>query len=120
MSNLPKTTDEHSTDAYFSGYYKTTLPVSGQQYDAVLTFFLKQTAGNRTAAEALTASIMTIAQNRGLNPIAFIEELKQYKDNDGYKAALLALLNSDRRTTSKLGYSVTPQPNPFIARNIGR
>lgn len=119
MSNLPKTTDPNNTNAYFSGYYKTTLPVSGQQYDAVLTFFLKQTNGNRTAAEALTASVMTIAQNRGLDPISFIEELKQYKDNDAYKAALLALLNSDRRATSKLGYTISPQPNPFIARNIG-
>lgn len=120
MSNLPKRTDDTNTSAYFSGYYKTTLPVSGQQYDAVITFFLKRTTGNRTAAEALTASVMTIAQNRGIDPISFIEEFKKYNDDSSYKAALLALLNSERRTTSKLGYSITPEANPFIARNIGK
>lgn len=120
MSNLPKITDENNTGAYFNGYYQTNLPVTGQQYDVVLTFFLKQTSGNRGAAEALTASIMTIAQNRGIDPLSFIDELKKYKENDSFKAALLALLNSDRRSTSKLGYSAVPEPNPFIARNIGR
>jgi hypothetical protein len=120
MSNLPKITDDNNTSAYFSGYYQTTLPVSGQQYDAVLTFFLKKTSGNRVAAEALTASIMTISQNRGINPISFIEEFKRYNDNDSFKAALLALLNSDRRTTSKLGYAIAPEANPNIVRNIGK
>lgn len=120
MSNLPKQLDDNSTGAYFSGYYQTTLPVSGQQHDAVLTFFLKKTSGNRVAAEALTASIMTIAQNRGINPIGFIEEFKRYNDNDSFKAALLALLNSDRRSTSKLGYAIAPESNPNIVRNIGK
>jgi hypothetical protein len=120
MSNLPKRNNDFDTNSYFSGYYKTTLPVSGQQYDAVLTFFLKKTSGNRTAAEALTASIMTISQNRGINPIGFIEEFKRYNDNDSFKAALLSLLNSDRRSTSKLGYAVAPKANPNIVRNIGK
>ncbi len=120
MSNLPKQTDDYNTNAYFSGYYKTNLPVSGQQYDAVLTFFLKRTSGNKTSAEALTASVLTIAQNRGIDPLSLIEEFKQFNDNDSFKASLLALLNSDRRPTSKLGYSVIPNPNPFITRNIGK
>lgn len=120
MSNLPKRNDDTNTSAYFSGYYQTSLPVSGQQYDAVLTFFLKKTSGNRVAAEALTASVITIAQNRGVDPIGFIEEFKRYNDDDSFKAALLALLNSDRRSTSKLGYSVTPEANPYVARNIGK
>jgi hypothetical protein len=120
MSNLPKTKDDYNTNAYFSSYYRTNLPVTGQQYDAVLTFFLKKTSGNRTAAEALTASVMTIAQNQGVDPIGFVEEFKRFNDNDSFKAALLSLLNSDRRPTSKLGYSVLPQANPNIARNIGK
>lgn len=120
MSNLPKRTDQNDTNAYFAGYYQTTLPVSGQQYDSVLTFFLRQTKGNKIAAEALTASVVTIAQNRGINPLSIVDEFKQYKDNDSFKAALLALLNSDRRTTSKLGYSITPEANPYVSRNIGK
>lgn len=120
MSNLPKKNEENNTNAYFTNYYRTNLPVTGQQYDAVLTFFLKKTSGNRVAAEALTASVMTIAQNQGVDPVGFIEEFKRYKDNDSFKAALLSLLNSDRRPTSKLGYSVAPQANPNIVRNIGK
>lgn len=120
MSNLPKREDEYSTSAYFNGYYQTNLPVSGQQYDAVLTFFLKKSNGNRVAAEALTASIMTIAQNQGVDPIGFIEEFKRYNDNDSFKAAILSLLNSDRRPTSKLGYSIMPQANPNVVRNISK
>ena len=119
-TNTSQTNNNSDTDAYFKGYYQTTLPVSGQQYDAVLTFFLKRTNGNRSAAEALTASIMSIAQNRGLDPISIVDEFKQYQDNDNFKAALLALLNSDRRPTSKLGYSVVPVANPSIVRNISR
>jgi hypothetical protein len=120
MSNLPKTTNNFNTPAFFNGYYKTNLPVNGQQYDAVLTFFLKRTSGNKVAAEALTASVITIAQNRGINPLSVVDEFKNYKDNDSFKAALLALLNSERRTTSKLGYSVIPEANPYIVRNIGK
>lgn len=120
MSNLPKTTDDYNTSAYFNGYYQTNLPVNGQKYDSVLTFFLKRTNGNKVAAEALTASVVTIAQNRGLDPLTFVDEFKKYKDNDSFKAALLSLLNSDRRPTSKLGYTVLPQANPMIVRNVGK
>ena len=123
-NNLPTSPGQvnniSDTNAYFSGYYQTTLPVSGQQYDAVLTFFLKRTKGNRSSAEALTATIMSIAQSRGLDPISLIEEFKRYNDDDSFKAALIALLNSDRRSTSKLGYSVVPSGNPYVVRNIGR
>lgn len=119
-NNTPKATDNFNTSSYFNGYYKTNLPVNGQQYDAVLTFFLKKTSGNKVAAEALTASVITIAQNRGINPLSIVDDFKNYKDNDSFKAALLALLNTERRTTSKLGYSVTPEANPYIVRNIGK
>jgi hypothetical protein len=120
MSNLPKTTNQFNTNSYYNSYYKTTLPVSGQEYDATLTYFLKKTNGNRSAAEALTATILSIAENRGLSVIGIIEELKKYKDDNSYKAAILSLINSDRRPTSKLGYSVVPGINPTIARNISK
>lgn len=123
-NNLPSTPSQvgtfNDTSAYYNNYYKTNLPVNGQQYDAVLTFFLKRTGGNRTAAEALTATIMSIAQNRGIDPLSIIEEFKKYKNEDAFKASLIALMNSDRRPTSKLGYSTQPQANEYIVRNIGK
>lgn len=119
MSNLPLNKNQ-TAPAYYSGFYKTTLPVNGQQYDAVYTFFLRRSSNNKSAAEALTATIMTIAQNRGINPISIIEEFKKLNDDVSFKAALIALMNSDRRPTSKLGYSVQPKPNELIARNVGK
>lgn len=124
MSNLPKqaaqTSQGSNASSFFEGYYTTTLPVNGQKYDAVLTFFLKKTEGNKIAAEALTASLMVIAQNRGIDPMGVIEEFKKFNDNESFRAALISLLNSNRRTTSKLGYSITPESNPYVTRNIGK
>ena len=124
MSNLPiqssQNRDGANTDSFFNSYYKTTLPVNGQKYDAVVTFFLKKTEGNKVAAEALTASLMTIAQSRGIDPMSVLEEFKKFNDDESFKAALIALLNSGRRSTSKLGYAITPESSPYVVRNIGR
>ena len=122
MSNLPiassnQISNDRAVNSYFEGYYNTTLPVSGQEYDIVLTFFMKRT-GDATAAEALTASVLVLALNRGISPVSVIEEFKRIKDDQHYKAALVALINSDRRTTSKLGYAAEANPNPYVVRNI--
>lgn len=122
MSNLPlagnKTTNDAKVDGFFEGYYDKSVSVSGQEYDAVLTFLLRRTNGDKIAAEALTSSIMVLALNRGLSPIGIIEDFKKINDNQSFKAALVALLNSDRRSTSKLGYAATPEPNQYMVRNI--
>lgn len=119
-NNLPiKQAQAGDTSAFFSGYYNKNISVSGQQYDAVLAFFLKRTGGDRTAAESLAASILWICNNRGLDPISIILDFKKIESDEAFKAALIALMNSDRRNTSKLGFAVTPVPNETIARNIG-
>lgn len=122
MSNLPignsKQSSDTSLSAFYDGYYNTSLPISGQEYDVVLTFFLRRTNGNRSAAEALTSSILVLASNRGISPIGIIEDFKKINDDQSFKAALVALLNADRRSTSKLGYAAVPNPNPYIVRNI--
>ena len=83
-----------------------------------LLFFLRKTKGDKTAAEALASSVMVLALNRGFSPIGLIEDFKKINDNQSFKAALVALLNSDRRPTSKLGYAAIPDPNQYIVRNI--
>lgn len=124
MSSLPKqssdATTSSQTNAFFDGYYKVTFPINGQQYDAVLTFFLKKTSNNKIAAEALTATLMVLAQKRGIDPISILNEFKNYNNDENFKAVLLSLLNSDRGPTSKLGFAVTPQANSYVIRNIGR
>ena len=103
---------------FYDGYYKKNIPVSGQQYDILMTFFLKRTNGDKTAADALTSSVLVLALNRGIDPISIVEQFKDIKDNQNFKAALVALLNSDRRNTSKLGYAATPVQDQYVVRNI--
>lgn len=120
-NNLPlNKAQTGDTAAFFSGYYVKNIPVSGQQYDAVIAFFLKRTGGDRVAAESLAASVLWICNNRGLDPISIILDFKQIESDEAFKAALIALINSDRRNTSKLGFAVTPTPNETITRNIGK
>ena len=123
MSNLPlagrNTSNDASVGSFYQGYYKTDIPVSGAVYDAVLTFFLRRTNGDRTAAEALTSSVMVIALNRGIEPMSIIDDFKKLQDDAAFKAAIVSFLNSDRRPTSKLGYAATPLVNEYVVRNIG-
>lgn len=107
-------------NSYLSNYYNTALPVSGQTYDAVLTFFLRRTKGNRSSAEALTATIMTIAQNKGIDPMLMLDQFKNIREDTAFQASLIALINSDRRETSKLGFAAKPSANPYVERNITR
>lgn len=122
MSNLPKaglvTSNDANVNNYFAGYYSKTVTVTGMEYDAVLTFFLGRTKGDKTAAEALTSSVMVLAQGRGIKPLSIIDEFKKLKDDQSFKAALVSLLNSDRRPTSKLGYAAIPSPDPYVTRNV--
>jgi len=121
MSNLPLTTkpsNDEKVNNYFAGFYSKNVTVAGSVYDAVLAFFLGRTRNDRSAAEALTSSVMVLAQGRGIDPIGLIEDFKKINDDQSFKAALVALLNSDRRPTSKLGYANIPEPDPYVTRNI--
>lgn len=121
MSNLPIAnikSNDANVNNFVNSYYSKSIPTSGMNYDAVLTFFLARTKGDKTAAEALTSSVLILATGKGLNPISIIEQFKKITDNQSFKAALVALLNSDRRPTSKLGYAAAPNPDPYVTRNV--
>lgn len=124
MPNLPITspnnvTNDSKVQNFATGFYSNNYPISDNQYDAVRTFFLSRTKGNSVAADALTSSLLTLAATRQLDPIGIIEQFKSYTDNASFTAALLGLLNSERRNTSKLGYSSPPNPDTYVTRNIG-
>lgn len=125
MSNnlpaIPGQIDNFSEpNAYLSNYYKKTFPIDSQKYDAVLAFFLRRTKGEKTSAEALSSTIMVIAQNKGIDPLLLIDQFKNIKEETAFQAALIALINSDRRVTSKLGFTNRLSPNPYTERNIGK
>lgn len=122
MPNLPLANNNKSNDTkvadYVKGFYDKSFPVSGDEYDAVRAFFLNRTNNDKTAAEALTASILTIAYNRNIRPLAIIDEFKNYTSNDTFTAALMGLINSERRNTSRLGFAATPHQDQYVVRNI--
>ncbi len=118
-SNLPyeKTSRPNEFD-YFNAFYQTQVPIDGAKYDAVFTFFLSRTNNNQEAAKSLTSSLLQIAFSTGISPIAVLEDFKKFKSNESFKTALIALFNSTRRNTSKLGFSIDPSPPLQIIRNI--
>lgn len=104
--------------AFFDGYYNVQLPVSGAQFDAVQTFFLSRTNGEKEAARSLATSLLEITKNRGIDPMELIDQFKKYRSNDAFKNAIIALFNSGRSRTSRIGYSQPPAAAPLVVRNI--
>ena len=124
MPNLPlaeqnNIANDVKVTNFAQGFYSNNYPVSGAEFDAVKTFFLARCRGDSIAAEALTSSVLTIAYSRNIKPLSLIEDFKIYTDNQSFTAALIALLNTDRRNTSKLGYSASVTADQYVTRNIG-
>ena len=118
-SNLPeKQTENSSQQAYFDRFYQTQASISGQQYDAVYTFFLSRTNNNKDAARSLTASLLEVTYQNGLDPLVVLDDFKTYNQNESFKTALIGLFNSSRRNTSKIGFSAIVVPAPKVIRNV--
>lgn len=118
-SNLPIVSQNFASEAdYFNNFYQTQSPVSGPQYDAVYTFFLSRTNNNKDAAKSLTSSLLEITYQTGINPMTVLEDFKKYRQNENFKTALIGLFNSNRRNTSKIGFSSPLLPSPQVYRNL--
>jgi len=104
--------------AYFDGYYNVQVPVSGPQYDAVIAFFLVRTRGDRDAAISLATALLEITHRRGIDPMQLLDQFKRYNSNESFKNSLLALYNSSRPNTSRLGYVRGANPTPLVVRNV--
>jgi hypothetical protein len=119
VTNLPTSkTIRPAESEYFGSYYNTSAPISGSQYDAVYTFFLGRTNNNKDAAKSLTSSLLEITYTNGTDPMVILDDFKKYNQNESFKTALIALFNSSRRNTSKLGFATTLVPAPQVVRNI--
>ena len=119
LNNLPTNkTSRPSEFDYFNAYYQTQAPIDGAKYDAVFTFFLSRTNNDKDAARSLTASLLEITYSTGVDPMVVLEDFKKFNQNESFRTALIALFNSSRRNTSKLGFAVNPTPHPLAVRNI--
>jgi hypothetical protein len=119
VTNLPQPqTGTVSQQTYFDRFYNTQTPVSGQQYDAVYTFFLSRTNNNKEAARSLTTSLLEVTYQNSIDPLVVLEDFKKYNQNESFKTALIGLFNSTRRNTSKIGFAANTPPAPRAARNV--
>lgn len=103
---------------FIDGVYDLQIPVEAQKFEAVKTFFLSRTKGNTEAATGLTTAFIEIAVNQGTDPMKLLDQFKGIKDNRSLRVALIALFNETRPSSSKIGFSQRPQPNPVAVRNL--
>ena len=118
-TNLPENQQTTiSQTSYFDNFYNSQHPVSGQQYDAVYTFFLSRTSNNKEAAKSLTAGLLSATYENGIDPMVLLDDFKKYTNNDNFKTALISLFNRTRRNTSKIGFTTNTAAAPKVSRNI--
>jgi hypothetical protein len=86
-------------------------------YDKIYSFFQTKTS-SISAAEQLTQTVITLTNNNSLDPMAIITQFDLATNDNELKILLIALCNSLRPSTSKIGYQHTITYNQWIQRNI--
>jgi hypothetical protein len=118
-TNLPQAqSSNQDQENYFDNFYSTRTPITGNQYDAVYTFFLTRTNNNKEAAKSLTTSLLEITYQNSIDPMVVLGDFKKYNQNESFKTALIGLFNGSRRNTSKIGFSSKTVPSQNVMRNI--
>ena len=118
-TNLPQAqSSNQDQENYFNNFYSTVTPITGNQYDAVYTFFLTRTNNNKEAAKSLTTSLLEITYQNSIDPMVVLGDFKKYNQNESFKTALIGLFNGSRRNTSKIGFSSKTVPSQNVMRNI--
>ena len=118
-TNLPQAqSSNQDQENYFNNFYSTGTPITGNQYDAVYTFFLTRTNNNKEAAKSLTTSLLEITYQNSIDPMVVLGDFKKYNQNESFKTALIGLFNGSRRNTSKIGFSSKTVPSQNVMRNI--
>lgn len=118
-TNLPQRQQQNiRQENYFDNFYNNQVPISGQQYDAVYTFFLSRTNNNKEAAKSLATSLLSVTYYNGVNPMEVLDDFKKYNQNESFKTALISLFNSTRQNTSKIGFQASASGAPRISRNV--
>lgn len=119
-SNLPveKTTLPSEND-FFANYYESVTSIDSSKYDTVVAYFLSITKGDRNAAIALAATIVSISDQYKVDPMVILDDFKKFKgSNQSFKKSLIAFFNKNRRNTSKIGLEQTVTIPPSVIRNI--
>lgn len=117
-NNLPTTSSEtQSLRQLFNGSFYQSVPVDEGTYSIIYGFFLDRTALPE-AAESLTHTTLTIGFNNKVNPLDILKEFDKSATDSDFKKILIALLNTGRVETSKVGYNRGNVVNKWAKRNI--
>jgi hypothetical protein len=118
MANLPVTSKEtQSLLELFNGSFYQVVPVDEGAYDVIYGFFLDRT-GVTEAADSLTQAVITIGFNNKVNSIDIIKEFDKAATISDMKKIMIALFNSSKLPTSKVGYNKGRKINVWVERNI--
>ena len=118
MTNLPKQQRVANENDYVNSLYQTQSPISSNQFDAIYAFFLSKTNNNKEAAKSLSASVIEIANQNGIDPMVILNDFKNYNQQENFKIALIGLFNGNRKNTSKIGFLLNQPPSSQVIRNI--
>lgn len=117
-NNLPNDSQEtQSLRQLFNGSFYQSVPVDEGTYSIIYGFFLDRT-NLPEAAESLTQSILTIGFNNKVNPLDVLKEFDKAATDSDFKKIMIALVNTGRIATSKVGYNRGTTVNKWVQRTI--
>lgn len=100
----------------FDNFYRFNVNVPAAEYDIVYSYFQKEMADKRIAAN-FTAALFQISSETGIAPLTL---LQQFEGVTGVNltAQLAYYLNQIRSRATLLGVGVPVVPNAYVARNV--
>lgn len=102
---------------YFNNFLTRMPLISANKNDSIVAYFEQYTNGNKSAANALSSSIIYTAQQQGLDPMQILAQIAALPH--GHVDKYIAMfLNLNRVGTSFLGVNGQPIVNKYIQRSI--
>lgn len=109
----PKSSEKN----YFNNFFVDLGTVATGKNDALISYFEKQTRGNKQAASALTSAVIFTALSQGVDPMSVLDEFIKLPEGQ-LNSYLCTFLNLNRVGTSYLGYNAQPPTSKYVTRAI--
>lgn len=115
-SNLPPKTKSLTQD-FYDDYFTPSPHVSGNFYDTAVSFFERQTDGNKLAAQSIVAALLAAINSQNLDADELLDRFKKMNKTD-LNQFMVAVLNNNRKNSSFLGYRTAARTNRLVDRTI--
>lgn len=110
-------TEAQNLKDFFNGAFYQSVPVDQNLYDLVYGYFFSIT-NSKESADVLTQTLLTVSYNSKINALDIIDEFKKSSNDSELKKLMIAVFNTNKDSTNKLGYSSGTTTNKWVARNI--